>query len=101
MEYRQLGHSGLRVSALTLGTMTFGGRDKFASGGSTDVEGGTRQADMTLNTGGTLIATPDFYSAGLPEEIVAPPIRGRRDRVLLGAKARMPMRDAPNEAGLS
>ena len=31
MEYRQLGASGLRVSALALGTMTFGGRDKFAT----------------------------------------------------------------------
>ena len=39
MDYRQLGASGLRVSALTLGTMTFGGRDKFASVGDTDVAG--------------------------------------------------------------
>src|SRR5919109_4703648 len=36
MEYRQLGRSGLRVSALTLGTMTFGGKGSFAAVGSTD-----------------------------------------------------------------
>src|SRR3954466_1304843 len=101
MEYRQLGHSGLRVSALTLGTMTFGGRDKFASVGSTDVEGGTRQVDMCLDAGVNLIDTADVYSAGLSEEIVGRTIRGRRDRVLLATKARMPMGEGPNDAGLS
>src|SRR3954471_24782171 len=101
MEYRPLGHSGLRVSALTLGTMTFGGRDKFASVGSTDVEGGTRQVDMCLDAGVNLIDTADVYSAGLSEEIVGRTIRGRRDRVLLATKARMPMGEGPNDAGLS
>src|SRR3954449_13332482 len=101
MEYRQLGHSGLRVSALTLGTMTFGGRDKFASVGSTDVEGGTRQVDMCLDAGVNLIDTADVYSAGLSGEIVGRTIRGRRDRVLLATKARMPMGEGPNDAGLS
>src|SRR4051794_28352893 len=101
MDYRQLGHSGLRVSALTLGTMTFGGRDKFASVGSTDVEGATRQVDMCLDAGVNLIDTADVYSRGLSEEIVGAAISGRRDRVLLATKARMPMGDGPNDAGLS
>src|SRR3954453_6398539 len=101
MEYRQLGHSGLRVSALTLGTMTFGGRDKFASVGRTDVEGGTRQVDMCLDAGVNLIDTADVYSGGLSEEIVGRALRGRRDRVLLATKARMPMGEGPNDAGLS
>src|SRR3954466_8163743 len=101
MEYRQLGHSGLRVSALTLGTMTFGGRDKFASVGSTDVEGGTRQVDMCLDAGVNLIDTAAVSPAGLSEEIVGRTIRGRRDRVLLATKARMPMGEGPNDAGLS
>jgi aryl-alcohol dehydrogenase-like predicted oxidoreductase len=101
MEYRQLGRSGLRVSALTLGTMTFGGRDKFASVGSTDVEGATRQVDMCLDAGVNLIDTADVYSGGLSEEIVGRTLRGRRDRVLLATKARMPMGEGPNDAGLS
>jgi aryl-alcohol dehydrogenase-like predicted oxidoreductase len=101
MEYRQLGRSGLRVSALTLGTMTFGGRDKFADVGSTDVEGATRQVDMCLDAGINLIDTADVYSDGLSEEIVGRTLRGRRDRVLLATKARMPMGDGPNDAGLS
>ena len=101
MDYRQLGHSGLRVSALTLGTMTFGGRDKFAKVGATDVDGATRQVDMCLDAGINLIDTADVYSDGLSEEIVGRTLRGRRDRVLLATKARMPMGDGPNDAGLS
>ena len=101
MDYRQLGRSGLRVSALTLGTMTFGGRDKFANVGTTDVEGATRQIDMCLEAGINLIDTADVYSGGLSEEIVGRAVRGRRDRVLLATKARMPMGDGPNDAGLS
>jgi aryl-alcohol dehydrogenase-like predicted oxidoreductase len=101
MDYRQLGHSGLRVSSLTLGTMTFGGRDKFANVGTTDVDGATRQIDMCLDAGVNLIDTADVYSDGLSEEIVGKALRGRRDRVLLATKARMPMGDGPNDAGLS
>jgi aryl-alcohol dehydrogenase-like predicted oxidoreductase len=101
MDYRQLGHSGLRVSSLTLGTTTFGGRDKFANVGTTDVEGATRQIDMCLDAGVNLIDTADVYSSGLSEEIVGRALRGRRDRVLLATKARMPMGDGPNDAGLS
>src|ERR687894_439023 len=101
MEHRHLGASGLRVSALTLGTMTFGGRDKFANVGSTDVEGATRQVDLCLDAGVNLIDTADVYSAGLSEEIVGRTLKGRRDRVLLATKARMPMGDGPNDAGLS
>ena len=101
MDYRQLGNSGLRVSALTLGTMTFGGQGKFAKVGATDVDGATRQVDMCLDAGINLIDTADVYSGGLSEEIVGRTIRGRRDRVLVATKARMPMGDGPNDAGLS
>src|SRR5688572_6195270 len=101
MNYRQLGRSGLRVSALTLGTMTFGGSGNFASVGSTDVDGARRQIDMCLDAGVNLIDTADVYSNGLSEEIVGQALEGRRDRVLLATKARMPMGGGPNDAGLS
>jgi aryl-alcohol dehydrogenase-like predicted oxidoreductase len=103
MEYRQLGRSGLRVSAFTLGTMTFGGRDAFANVGSTDVAGAARQIDMCLDRGVNLIDTADVYSGGLSEEIVGDVLAdaGRRDRALVATKARMPMGDGPNDAGLS
>jgi aryl-alcohol dehydrogenase-like predicted oxidoreductase len=101
MDYRQLGSSGLRVSALTLGTMTFGGTGNFAAVGSTDVAGATRQIDLCLDRGMNFIDTADVYSAGLAEEILGEAIKGRRNRVLLATKARMPMGSGANDAGLS
>jgi aryl-alcohol dehydrogenase-like predicted oxidoreductase len=101
MDYRQLGSSGLRVSAFTLGTMTFGGRDNFAAVGSTDVAGATRQIDLCLERGINLVDTANVYSNGLSEEILGQALRGRRDRALIATKARMPMGDGPNDAGLS
>ena len=101
MEYRQLGRCGLRVSVLTLGTMTFGGRGNFAAVGDTGLEGARRQIDMALDAGVNLIDTADVYSAGASEEIVGEALDGRRDRVLLATKARMPMGEGPNDAGLS
>jgi aryl-alcohol dehydrogenase-like predicted oxidoreductase len=101
MEYRQLGASGLRVSALGLGTMTFGGRDRFAYVGTTGVEAAKRQIDQCLDVGVNLVDTADVYSNGLAEDILGEALRGRRDRVVLATKARMPMGDGPNDAGLS
>lgn len=101
MEYRQLGRSGLRISALTLGTMTFGGRGGFQAVGATDVAGARRQVDMCVDTGVNLIDTADVYSGGLAEEITGEVIKGRRDSLLLSTKVRMPMGGGPNDAGLS
>ena len=101
MDQRQLGASGLRVSALTLGTMTFGGRDKFANVGTTDLAAARRQIDLCLDAGVTLVDTADVYSNGLSEEIVGQALEGRRDDVLIATKARFAMGDGPNDAGLS
>jgi aryl-alcohol dehydrogenase-like predicted oxidoreductase len=101
MEYRQLGRSGLRVSALTLGTMTFGGRGGFSAVGATDVTGARRQVDMCLDAGVNLIDTADVYSGGFAEEITGEVITGRRDSLLVSTKVRMNMGPRPNDAGLS
>ena len=101
MEYRQLGGSGLRVSTLTLGTMTFGGRGGFRAVGATDVVAARRQVDLCLDAGVNLIDTADVYSGGLAEEITGEVITGRRDPLLLSTKVRMSMGDGPNDAGLS
>jgi aryl-alcohol dehydrogenase-like predicted oxidoreductase len=101
MDYRQLGRSGLRVSALTLGTMTFGGRGAFAKVGDLDARGASRLLDRALDAGVNLIDTANVYSDGHSEEIVGEIIRGRRDRALIATKARMPMGSGPNDAGLS
>ena len=101
MEYRQLGASGLRVSALTLGTMTFGGKGWAEVVGTTGVEGAKRQIGMALDAGINLIDTADAYSEGRSEEILGEALAGRRDDVLVATKVRMPTGGGPNEAGLS
>src|ERR1700685_2523905 len=101
MEYRQLGRSGLRVSALTLGTMTFGGRGGFRAVGATDVDGARRQVALCLDAGVNLIDTADVYSGGLSEEITGEVIKGHRDSLLVSTKVRMSMGNGPNDAGLS
>jgi len=101
MEYRTLGRSGLRVSVLTMGTMTFGGRGDFGQVGSTGLDEARRQVDACLDAGINLIDTADVYSAGWSEEITGEILRDRRDRVLLATKVRMEMGDGPNDRGLS
>src|ERR1700722_11372173 len=102
MEYRALGRSGLRVSVLTMGTMTFGGSGAFADVGSTDVDEAERQVDMCLEAGVNLIDTADVYSSGLSEEILGQVLRsGGRDRVLVATKVGMGMGRGPNDSGLS
>jgi aryl-alcohol dehydrogenase-like predicted oxidoreductase len=101
MEYRALGQSGLRVSVLTMGTMTFGGSGSFKNVGSTDVQEARRQVDMCLDAGVNLIDTADVYSDGQAEEIVGEVLSGRRDKLLLATKVRFAMGSGPNDAGLS
>jgi aryl-alcohol dehydrogenase-like predicted oxidoreductase len=101
MEYRQLGRSGLKVSVLTMGTMTFGGGGKFAAVGATTVDGARRQIDLCLEAGVNVIDTADAYSDGVAEEIVGEVLQGRREQVLLATKVRFPMGAGPNDAGLS
>ena len=101
MHLRQLGRSGLKISALTLGTMSFGGGGKFANVGTTDLAGARRQIDMCLDAGVNMIDTADVYSDGLSEEIVGQALETRRDDVVLATKVRFPMGDGPNDEGLS
>src|SRR5262249_19298046 len=101
MEYRALGKSGLRVSVLTMGTMTFGGRGAFANLRSTGVDEAPRPGAMCLGAGVGLMATADVSSGGLAEEVLGGVMRGRWDRALLATKVRMGMGPGPNDAGLS
>jgi aryl-alcohol dehydrogenase-like predicted oxidoreductase len=101
MEYRQLGASGLAVSTLTMGTMTFGGSGGFEQVGTTQVNEARRQIDMCLEAGVNLIDTADVYSEGRSEEIVGEVLEGRRDDVLVATKARFPMGPGRNDEGNS
>ncbi|BCS51712.1 aldo/keto reductase [Geobacter sp. SVR] len=102
MEYRFLGGSGLKVSALSLGTGTFGGSNEFfkAWGGS-DVKEATRMVDMAHEAGINLLDTADIYSDGLSEEIVGETVRGRRGKFLISTKATFRLGSGPNDVGSS
>ncbi len=102
MEYRLLGRSGLKVSTITLGTMTMGGAGQFAKIGNTGLEEAKRQIDLCLDHGVNLIDTANMYSSGVSEEIVGNALAGRRPKgVLIATKARFPMGEGPNDRGLS
>jgi aryl-alcohol dehydrogenase-like predicted oxidoreductase len=101
MEYRQLGRSGLRVSALTLGTMTFGGKGNFAKVGDTGAAGARRMVDLAFDAGINLFDTADVYSDGVSEEILGDALKGRRDKAVIATKARFRMGPGPNDEGLS
>src|SRR5450631_2270725 len=102
MEYRQLGGSGLKVSALSFGTATFGGGgDFFSAWGNTNVAEASHLIDICLEAGVTLFDTADVYSGGLSEEVLGKAIAGRRDQLLLSTKANFRMGDGPNELGSS
>src|SRR5947209_4607754 len=84
MEYRLLGGSGLKVSALSFGTATFGGGNAFFSAwGKTGVDEARRLIDIGLEAGINLFDTADVYSGGLSEEILGKAIAVRRDRLMI------------------
>jgi aryl-alcohol dehydrogenase-like predicted oxidoreductase len=101
MEYRYLGRSGLKVSTLTLGTMTFGGAGFFAKTGSSDVKEARRLIDICREAGVNFIDTANVYSKGLSEEITGEALDGARQDMMVATKARFPMGDGVNDRGLS
>lgn len=101
MEYRYLGRSGLRVSALTMGTMTFGGGGAFAKVGASGLTEASRQIDMCLDAGVNLLDTANIYSLGLSEEIIGDALAGGHPDLLIASKLRMRVGDGPNDQGLS
>jgi len=102
MDFRQLGGSGLKVPALSLGTGTFGGSNEFfkAWGGS-DVAQATRLVDICLEAGVTMFDSADIYSAGMAEDILGQALQGRRDRVLISTKGSFRLGTGPNDIGSS
>jgi aryl-alcohol dehydrogenase-like predicted oxidoreductase len=99
MDYRQLGRSGLKVSALSIGTVTFGGDGLW---GDTDLTEARRQIDLCLDHGVNLIDTSNAYNDGLAESIIGEALTdGRRERMMIATKVRFSMGKGPNDRGLS
>jgi len=93
MNYRKLGRSGLMVSPLCLGTMTFGARTE-----ETDAQAIVADA---RERGINFIDTADAYAGGRSEQIVGRAIAADRDHWIVATKVANPMGDGPNQAGLS
>ena len=96
MRYTQLGRSGLRVSEICLGTMTFG----TETGWGADRDESRAMFDAFVATGGTFIDTADVYTGGTSERLVGEFIATERGRFVVGTKFSMsrPAAD-PNAAG--
>lgn len=101
MKIRFLGKTGVKVSELCFGTMTFGGRGYWTIVGQVD----QKQADILVNTaleaGVNFFDTADVYSLGWAEEILGKALGNRRKDVILATKVRGRMGPGPNEVGLS
>src|SRR5690606_26390814 len=93
MEYRFLGRTGVKVSALAFGTMSFGGDADAAT--SAALFGACRDAGVNL------FDCADVYGKGEAERILGRLIAPCRDELVLTSKAYFPMGDGPNERGSS
>ncbi|MFE3591780.1 aldo/keto reductase [Streptomyces niveus] len=93
MKQRTLGRTGLRVSELCLGTMTFTKDDEA---------GAHRILDTFTEAGGTFLDTADAYGRGVSEEVLGGWLKGRdRDALVIATKVALPMGEGANEEGLS
>ncbi len=93
MEYKRLGKTGLMVSELCLGCMTFGRE--------ADAESAQKIVGRFIEAGGNFVDTADVYGRGTSEEITGRALKGNRDDVVLATKVRFPMGSALNDVGAS
>ncbi len=107
MELRRLGQSGLKVSVLSLGAMTFGESHSFMKGVTSPDDEARRIFDRAIDAGVNLVDTANVYSEGRSEELTGEWIQGKRDKVLLATKCRFPIgfgqtqKPGPWDMGLS
>ncbi|WP_057919025.1 aldo/keto reductase [Lysobacter antibioticus] len=94
-DYRTLGRSGLRVSPLCLGTMTFGNDWGWGS----DAEEARSVFDAYLERGGNFIDTANLYTGGISETLIGEFARGRRDALVIATKFSLCMNPGNPNAG--
>ena len=101
MEKRLLGRTGLRVSSLSFGTMSFGGARGFAAVAAQEGDEARALVDQCIDAGVDLFDTADVYSAGRAEEILGRALGTKRARVVVATKVHARLSDAPDDVGLS
>ena len=88
MKYRTLGKSGLLVSELCFGAMTFGAKGYWEIIGGLDATAAQRLVDLALDGGINFFDTADVYSYGQSEQILGQALKGKRQNVVLATKLR-------------
>ena len=103
MEYVKLGHTGLDVSRICLGCMSYGGSNRGNHAWSLDEEASRPFIKRALESGINFFDTANRYSLGSSEEILGRAIKdfARREEVVIATKVYGRMRPGPNGAGLS
>jgi len=104
MQYKQFGNTGLMVSELCLGTMTFGGKGYWTAIGTLPQEEVNVLVKQAVDAGINFIDTANVYSLGLSEEMTGQAIRElglKRDDLVIATKVCGMMGEGPNETGLS
>jgi len=101
MEYRFLGNTGLKLSALCFGTMTFGGDGQFKAAGDTQVEEAKGFVSECIDAGVNVFDTADIYSFGKSEEVLGQALGKKRDQVLIATKLHASMSADVNDVGQS
>ena len=96
MKHRTLGHTGLIVSEVALGSMQFGGKMNMGNLGQQDT---TRMVKLALDRGINLIDTADVYSLGESETLLGNALKGIREEIVLATKVRLPMGENFNRSG--
>ena len=100
MKYTTLGDTGLKVSRLCIGCMSFGGPEAEGFEWSLGYEDSKRVIDRAVDLGINFFDTADVYSNGRSEQIVGRALAGRRDQVVLATKVGLPTGDGPDDRGL-
>ncbi len=101
METRLLGRSGLKVSVLSFGAMSFGGVGRMSVIGETQVPEAKRLIDKCFKAGVNLFDTADGYSEGRSEEILGEALGARRKEALIATKCFARTGQGPNDMGAS
>jgi aryl-alcohol dehydrogenase-like predicted oxidoreductase len=104
MRYNNFGNTGLFVSELCLGTMTFGGEGMWAAIADVDQQGATALVKAALDAGVNFIDTANVYSNGLSEQMTGRALADlgvRRSDVIVATKALGPMGEGVNDRGAS
>ena len=91
MELRPLGTSGLKVSVLSLGAMTFGESASFMKGVTSTDDDARRVFDRAVERGVNLVDTANVYNEGKSEELTGEWIKGKRESLLVATKCRFPL----------